>query len=174
MRAIRELWNAASLAIIILLVGIVVVFVSIILDWEVPSSGAVLVCSAIVAEFVIRNLDWLHAANFVGYDPLRLQKIDEDSPTKLAQQKAFRIVKNAKFPEFIHPNATNDLEKLRAHALESDFVDFSNSNDWNIRMTSRRIERRLTWLTSISAVVGTLIWGYAHLFINACSTCIKC
>jgi|GEM_PF-2595556 len=118
--------------------------------------------------------NWLHAANMVGYDPLRLQKIKEESPIHWAHQKAFRIVKVGKIPEFIHPDATSDLDKIRVRALESDFVNFSNSNDWNIRMTSRRIERRLTWLTSISAVVGTFIWGYAHLFINAGCTCIKC
>lgn len=167
MRAIQELWGAATLAIVILLIGFLVVVVSVALNWEVPSSGAVMVCAAIVAEFVIRNLDWLHVANMVGYDSLRLQRIDESSPVHWARQKAFRVVKVGKVPEFIHPSATPELQKIRSRAMQSDFVNNSDDNDWNIRITARRIERMLTWLTSIWAVVGTLIWGYAHLVFNS-------
>jgi len=171
MNAILELWNAAKLPICILLAGILwVIFSLVAIQCEVPASGAVLVGCAIAAEFFIRNLNWIHLGNMIGYVPLRRAVTNPQSPIWADRLDAYQMIKEAKIPEYVHPSATDELDKIRAFATLHEY-DIENSPDWNYRLTARRLEIRLTLLSAICAITGTIIWGYAHLLFGTDCLC---
>jgi len=158
MRDYPELWYASPLAMGILSAGVMWVLVSIITDFQIPASGAVLVCSAIVAEVLLRKSAWLHAANHAGHNPLRYMPVMV-MPRQPEQQWAFHVMKGdmdrqGAFSDYFDPEVFEILPTLERTARKT---DFDMSGGWRIHLTANRIETNLSWLIIGASLSGTLI-----------------
>ena len=114
-----------------LIVGWVWVGVSWWIGFEFPSSGAILVCAAIIAEAFL--LTWPH---LVPFDVEKSPVIFDTSAEESDSPHLYTIAK--------------DSEK-------------DEHGKWVAWKTSRRVQRIFVTSIIVSAIVGTVIWGYGHL-----------
>lgn len=166
-RSVKELWNVSPIGLVAPGLGMLWFFVSLLMNFEVPSSGAVLVCVALISEFFKENSSLFHAASYVGYNVLKKEVINPTGPLHRDRELAYRIVgdTSSNVPNFIHPNATEELDSVKALAHQSDFYGVEEGS-WNVRLTARRIKRRFSVINSAMAVAGTALWGYGDLIFK--------
>jgi hypothetical protein len=153
---------------IILIFGWVVVLLSIILGFEIPSSGAVLVCSAVLAEVKFERIWYrklprggLGVTNF-----LNLGRSDE------GVMSLHRREGNQHMSMYLGEKLSSELRALFGLTPESSWCDYNEQNGrgevgafWPYEHSIQKVEKLVTLHVCISAIVGTLIWGYAHCFL---------
>ncbi len=140
--------------IIPLLIGWLVVFLSVTMKFEVPSSGAVLVCTALIAEVIFEGQWWRNMpCDHHGFFPIK-RETKSNRPIIWGYQ--------------VSPAWEGQAGALLSLADKSRIISVQGSVDplWNYRETVNVVEKRFKFIIVTSAVVGTLVWGYAHLFCN--------
>lgn len=129
-----------------------VVFVSILCSWEVPASGAVLVCAALIADIIFENYRWRK----LPCDPSGSISLVPDAVTG----KPILITKYMSAP----------AGKGRLGALLSlakgDEVKREADDTWYYNDTVRRVEKIILLIIVITALFGTALWGYGHLLFK--------
>lgn len=129
-----------------------VFIVSLILSWEVPSSGAVLVCGALISEIFYQNQRWTK----MNTDPSGSFNLKPDSST------GSPVI----WGQFvIAPAGTGKLGILLSLAKGHEVRNSSNDEGmvWHYKNTVERIEKVILTAIVFTAVVGTIVWGYGHL-----------
>ena len=112
-----------------LFVGWVWLVISWWIDFEFPSSGAVLVCASILAE--VFHVNWPH-----------------------------RIQESGQAVILYNSRNISEIPELEIFTKKS---DFDETGQWNYTKTAKRMDWVLVFSIIISAIVGTVIWGYGHL-----------
>ena len=138
------------------LIGYVVVLISFLIGFEPASSGAVLVGTCIYADLTLNRLIWRKAAMYFGDDSLHEQK--EEEGTSFVGTKGQSV-----------SGVDRELNLLKQIAVKK-----SHSRDksmWGISTSLDRFDAIVARVVGGSAILGTIIWGYADLFLPAVCEC---
>ncbi|MDA0690562.1 MAG: hypothetical protein O3A78_01630 [Nitrospinae bacterium] len=126
------------------------VAVSAMLKFEVPSSGAVLVCGALISEIMFEGLHWRRRP---GIGPQGYIQIIPDQYER-AQLKGGDVY---------GPAWGGRMGALLSLAKD---YEIKRSSDeyakWFYRNTVWRVEKIILSGIIITAVAGTILWGYGH------------
>lgn len=163
-RSIEEIVDVGWPVILLVEIGLLIVAVSLQFKFEESASGAVLVCVALICEVWISNSPWKNISDCVGFNYLKRVKLPSVSHESVY---AYKIIdsSNASFDlGYIHYSATAQLDRLMERALAEDF-DSNCREFWDFRRTSRRILRCLSIIIVMTAIGGTLLWGYGSYII---------
>jgi hypothetical protein len=129
----------------------IVVF-SIFFSWELPASGAVLVCGAVLAELLYQRQRWtkMNTDPSGGFD--LIADLSNGKPIITGQ---FSIA----------PAGTGKLGSLLSLAIETELKSNQQGSQihWFYTDTVRRIESYVATAVAVSAILGTILWGYGHL-----------
>ena len=139
-----------------ILIGYLVVFLSFITGFEPPSSGAVLVGTCIVAEITWARLLWRRGAMYYGNELIVLNNSDDPSSFFSTEGKSVSGV-------------AKELSLLKEIAINK-----SHSRDrkmWRISTSLDSFDTIVALVIGMSAILGTLIWGYAHIFLPVVCEC---
>jgi len=156
---IKSIFLVAFKPWIILITSWIFVGVSITISWQVPASGAVLVCGALLAEMFYQHQRWTK----MNTDPNGSFKLVSDASTNAP-------IINGMYVNT--PAGTNKLGYLLS--LAKDFELNKNETEseiwWHYNDTVQRVEKLVFTAIATTGVLGTVLWGYGHLFFNV-STC---
>lgn len=128
------------------------VFFSIIINWEIPASGAVLVCSALIAEIYYEQLRWRR----LPCEPSGIFPLVKDNSSE------FPIL----WGNFaIAQTKGGTLGALLSLAKDDDIKKRSDDSDpyWHYRNTVDVVEKLVLHCIVATALTGTALWGYGHL-----------
>ena len=149
-----------------IVIGWLLVIFSCILNFEVASSGSLLVCAAVIAEVLYersRFRRWPRIEHH-GYYGFALTESGLDG-LSLSGEK---IHISGKTKNFGGP-----VRSLLGLSRDSEWRMSGNVNGrdidgtfWNYSDAIQRVENTLTWIILGSAVIGTLIWGYYDYFFQ--------
>lgn len=130
-----------------------VCIVSVANSWEVPASGAVLVCGALIAEIFYYNQRWTK----MNTDPSGGFKLISDSNTNAP----------GIFGQFvIAPAGAGKLGALLSLAKKHEVTINESESFWYYRDTVSRIEKIVFTAIVFTAVSGTILWGYGHIYFK--------
>ena len=144
---LRSWWELGKGIWIALFLGYLWVAISIIFQYKVSSSGAVLICACIVSDLIFQQLKWRRLAAFVanhfcerkqGPDGWIIFETVKPNPHRVKTQEV-------------------SLDALMRLAEPGDFYE---NRYWMVSGTAARCETPILWCIGVSAMVGTLIWGY--------------
>jgi len=126
--------------------------ISLLFFWEVPSSGAVLVCGALISEILYQNQRWTK----LNTDPSGSFYLEPDSNT------GSPVIRSQ---YTIAPAGEGKLGILLSLAKDNELVDISDQNKmlWFYKDTVSRIGNIIVFTDAFTAVIGTIVWGYGHL-----------
>lgn len=128
---------------------------SILFSWEVPASGAVLVCGALISEILYFKQRWTK----MNTDPSGSFPLKPDSNTGLPVIWGQFVVAGAGSGKLGHL-----LSLAKEGEVRIDTVD--NSATWFYMDTVARVEIIVLSAIVFTAVSGTAVWGYGHLIFN--------
>ena len=131
-----------------ILIGYLIVILSFFMGFEPPSSGAVLVGTCILAELGWARMAWRRGAMFFGTELIHLT--DEESPSSLSSTGGRSI-----------SGVSKELILLMQIAKEKSLS--RDKKMWSISTSLDRFDATVTGIIGVSGIMGTLIWGYAHL-----------
>lgn len=143
-------WKVARPAWLPLLIGYGWMVVSWIIDFQVPSSGAILLSTCLIAEIRFNQQNWRKIAitHRVEGKRTRTEKLGE------RYEVGTYIITAA--------NGQHPLDRLFAVAKPSDF--FQDGETWNMSQVNDRVESVVFWVITISAIIGSVLWGYGHIY----------
>ncbi len=128
-----------------------VVALSVVTSFEIPSSGAVLVGGALVSEMLFEQLRWRK----LPCPPEGTFYLVPDSNTRnpIAQNQFY-----------IAPVGSGKLGALLSLTREDQIKvnNVRNEITWYYRDVVDRIEKVLFYSIVFTAILGTLLWGYGH------------
>ncbi len=130
-------------------------FISLALSWEVPASGAVMVCGALIAEIFYQNQTWTKLnVDPSGSVPLK-PNADTGSPVIWGKYVVWGAGKG---------KMAYLLSLAKSYEVKFD----SNGKEatWYYRDTVMRVEKLVLYTVVITAVSGTIVWGYGHLIFK--------
>lgn len=123
---------------------------SLFFSWEVPASGAVLVCGALISDVLYQNQRWTKMnADAMGVKLF----MDDSNPRRLIAQNQF----------FIAPVFSGKLGILLSLARNSEVRISPDENTWYYIDTVARVRKSISLAIVLTAVMGTIVWGYGHL-----------
>lgn len=128
-------------------------FFSIVLSWEEISSGAVLVGGALVAEVLYHNQRWTK----LNTDPSGGFKLIPDSSTSapiISGQYAMA------------PAGSGKLSIVLSLAKNYEVKSNESETYWYYKDTVERIEKIIVGVIVTTAVLGTILWGYGHIYFK--------
>ena len=172
---IKNWFSVAPIAWWSLLIGWLWVLVSYIMAWDVEASGAILVGTCVLAEMRFNLLKWRSFGFMAGMDDLTWSlpaQQDRQSKNIPRGQAAWY---NSSVGEASTQNAKGEdyyLKSVQAlHRLANDAEDHPGSHPptWFYYLTKERVERRINIIISISAILGTILWGYGDFFFSNCT-----
>ena len=136
---------------IALAIGWVVFIVSSIISWEIPASGAVMVCVALIAEIFYENQWWRK----ISCDPHGCLPLKRDENTGGPIIWSYQIV----------PAWRGKTGALLSLSTKDEIMDIHDNPDphWRYKSVLQRVEKIFLLCIITTAVIGTLVWGYAHL-----------
>lgn len=144
------------------------VILSFTFKFEEPSSGAILVCAAVFAEVfyersVFRNWRRMNYGEYFGF------ALTEDAAGRLGLGDGNLMI-CGKVGGFGGP-----VRALLGLSRESDWSksctyqgQHTDGTFWIYSYTIARVEKAFTTFILTTAVIGTVIWGYAHCLDQAC------
>jgi len=151
----------------LLFVGWLWVIFSLAVSFEFPSSGAVLICCAVLGEVYFERIHYrrwpMAAAGEQKYAELTRQK---DKAVTLNTESIIMIgdiMRGGHYRGLLSISKPNEWSD-KAIFYKRD----RNGLFWNYTHTIRRVERVATYAVVISVVVGTAIWGYGHCLYSTC------
>ncbi len=141
-------------------------FISYVFQFEIPSSGAVLICAIVLAEFRYESLpfkSWTRAGSKHEVSAALLHEDSEPKQLSLSINGIKVLGLEKKTRGFMSSLLvlSKDSEWLSQIYFEEGAIDGSF---WLYGMTIERVDKVLYAIFSISVVVGTLLWGYGHLY----------
>lgn len=134
-----------------LIIGWLIFAFSAVFNWEVPASGAVMVCVALIAEIFYEQFWWRKMpCDAHGCFPLK-----RDSNTSGPIIWSYQVV----------PAWNGKTGALLSLSRKNEIMNVQGNPDplWRYREVVQRVEKKFLIGIVLTAVVGTLIWGYAHL-----------
>jgi hypothetical protein len=145
-------------------VGWLLVIISFIFQFEEASSGSLLVCAAVISEVLYersRFRKWPRIENY-SYNGFALT----ESHCNTLSLEGDKIV----MP--VGPKTTNRyIKSLLRLSKEGEWQMAGSVNGrdldgtfWNYSYAIQRVENAFTCIILVSAVIGTLIWGYYDYF----------
>lgn len=159
--------RTSPFAFLSMLVGCLCFLLSFVYAWEVPSSGAVMICSVVVAELAHRR-SWLSRAaplysgkwfqavkgngSFIVYDQMPVQGAITPNTTS----SLMSLERNGKL--FV---AVALLDRALTRTGNDQFK--TKSPAWEFSANFRRVESVFVVSAGCVAVLGSLIWAYGHL-----------
>lgn len=167
---------ASPLAVAVLLLGVFSVLASAFLSWEVPSSGAVLICSCVIAEIFHLREPWNALSNYPGSYVAESQNADPNNPklthyhfsdlgdwalynAGLAQKKpSAKIITDAG-----NLRQTRSLNRLERFARLQDEPNFRGKPEWSYNTAAKNADNVFTSINVALVVLGSLLWAYGHL-----------
>lgn len=137
-----------------LLIGWVIFIISAVLNWEVPASGAVMVCVALIAEILYEQFWWRK----MPCDPHGHFAIKKDSNTNGPIIWSYKVV----------PAWDGQAGALLSLSRKNEVMNIQGYPDpqWCYRDVVQRVEKMFLACIVSTAVFGTLVWGYAHLIFT--------
>lgn len=160
--------DVAPLVWLALLAGWLCVLISALIGFQFPSSGAVLVCSAVLSELAFERLRYRSWPR-VDSGHFWIFGLFEDANGSLGLASDSMLIAGS---------AEGFGGPVRA------LLSLSKDDEWNERGNFRRghvegacwvysytigrVEKIMTVSIVVSAVVGTLIWGYGHCLFRNC------
>lgn len=127
---------------------------SLLISWEVPASGAVLVCGALISDILYQNQRWTK----MNTDPTGVKLfMDDSNPRRLIAKNQF----------FIAPVFSGKLGILLSLARNSEVRINPDENTWYYNDTVARVRKSISLAIVLTAIVGTIVWGYGHLMFTA-------
>ena len=135
-----------------LCIGWSFLFGCIVSGWEVPASGAVLVCFSLIADTMMRIVSWGKLRTFSLITQFRL--------SQHVKGGVFFFTDGYKMPA--------DRPVLCLFRLADPREEFWHGKEecWRASKTAHRVSERIYICIIASAFVGTLVWGYAHRYPN--------
>ena len=158
-------------------VGYLWVVISFFLDFEFPSSGAILGSSALVAELFFSRFEWKEEA--LNYERgTRLTWYWNSEIEQYSYQGTHHFLHSNQVASLSHRHIqtkdnkkpkVNGFDELRTIALPAHFSENEHGERvWLIRKTVDQFDRNIAIAIAFTAVFGAVIWGYGHLLDRPC------
>lgn len=132
-------WRIGQPVWISLSVGYAWILFSFVYHFEVPSSGAVLLALCVVAELRLSSSAWVIVGDHIINEP-----VSSRGPVDA-------------------PVSSIELDVLRPFATRGDDPN-PDWWSWSTAVARDKARRFVQWPIGISAIVGSLLWGYGHLW----------
>lgn len=144
-----------------------------VIGWELPASGAMLVCGALISDFMFTEMNWRRIAGNIGnkliYKSLMQLSDAEDNEYPIKEcylssesNKGYGGgVREIDLVRSVSPS--NTKEKFKIGTVEEDCFWIARGKNY--------VEWRIICSIVFSAIAGTVIWGYGHLLSPMCSCC---
>lgn len=147
-------WSLSPGIWIVLAISWLVVFLSFSFSFEIPSSGAILVGGALVSEMLYEQLHWRK----LPCPPEGTFYLVPDSYTKKP------VAQN---PYCIVPVGSGLMGALLSLTID-DLIRVSPRNEvtWFYRDLVGMVEKKIFYSIILTAVLGTLLWGYGHRILE--------
>jgi hypothetical protein len=152
---VRAIVKVAPEVWITLFLAWICVFVSALLQFRIPASGAVLVGGALIAETMF---DMLHWRKLQGGGPGGSFLLKPDSRTGKPIMHGDFIIVSARAGRV---GALMSLAK--DDEIKSPPDEYSR---WFYLNTVERVEKIITWTIIATAIAGTVLWGYGDLLCS--------
>lgn len=130
-----------------------VVIISIATSWEVPASGAVLICGVIIAEILYEHEGWRKMPT----NPTGSFILQPDGIT------GFPVMEGEYATA---PATTGKLGALISLSKKREIQEIDGYPVWFYLDTVKRVEKPILYAVVLSAVCGTGLWGYGHLIFK--------
>ncbi len=168
-RALINSWKIFPVAWSILAAGFGFVLFSAIVEFEVPSSGALMICSVILAELVQRghplkqiapayNSKWLRHDYLKNSDSKGMVSVFDRMPRDVdqtANEAFFSDHNNLFYSALLKLNSIVDYTTYPPRV--------KTRRTWHFLTEFEKIEKPFSATAGIFAVLGSLIWAYGHL-----------
>ena len=126
-----------------LAVGYVWILGSVISSAKIAPSGAILVCACLISELVYSRMSWRKTAErYTDLIPIKRSGNYRVGSVILSDEQAI------------------DLDLITAVSPNDCTWVAKDGRCLNLRVASDHADRILAWCIGVSAVIGTLIWGY--------------
>lgn len=145
----------------ILSVGWLLFLLSLVNSWQVPSSGALMICAVVLAEMLHRSRPW------VGFWTSNPNKFVARNDTH------FRIFDLNKIgnDEAQVPNGTpifKALEKMDRAPLKTNRAKWLvEGKIWSLNSEAYKYDLCFNVVATITVIFGSGLWGYGHLLWSA-------
>lgn len=125
--------------------------------WRLDQAGALLVCSAIVAEILHEKRHRLFVSQIQpGVDRWYLYR---EVPVEGSSRSDIRITPHGTRSGSSTVNTTN--WSMYHLARDDEFYDDPDGRLWDLERTMARAERCLDYTVVFTAIVGTVLWAFA-------------
>lgn len=120
-------------------------------EWQVPASGSVVIAGTIAAEIFWLSAEWRWSLNALRGDVFKRSS----NGYYECRENNGELIK-------LGGVTGHDLDRFYYAAKKSELPS-GLFGKWYGRSTVKRFERIVAWSIAISAIVGTLLWGYGEL-----------
>jgi len=155
-----------------LLFGYFWIFISWLIQFEVPSSGAILLCMCVIAELFLGSQEWVRISfrdySYVAYG----EYIEEpDSPmfsfyNRLASTKVDPSTKKPTADVILSTN--HPIHRSLCVMFDTSGKKYATKLGAlpvkNYDQMQRSFHLRAQMVVAFSAILGSVLWGYGHLF----------
>lgn len=152
----------------LLIAGWLWVIASFLLSFEFPSSGAVLICCAVLGEVYFERLH---------YRKWPMASVGEEKLAEITRQKDGGVTLNTEsiimLGDVMQGGHYRGLLSI-SEKLEWTETGINNGRSrkglfWRYTSTIKRVEKIATYTVVVSVIAGTGIWGYGHCLETTCS-----
>jgi len=168
---------------LVLAIGILWMLFSVSTGFEVPGSGAVLICACVIAEVLHLREPWKRHEKMPGeYAVEKVRRSDGKIQMDFTEVGIWKRYHNKQFSKIPEPipsmhlignpkdrrRAVRSLLRLEAFALfwgDSNYVD---RPAWYYNGAAEKADNRFTITVAGLLILGTLLWGYGHRFFSSC------
>ncbi|WP_152618562.1 hypothetical protein [Leisingera sp. ANG-Vp] len=150
MGLLKSWFAVAKGAWISMILGYSWVLFSLLTDWKVPASGAILICASLIAEIRLTGQEWNRLATRFPID--RLHKVEGSDET------FYRA------GEVVIRNSNETLDCLRAVARGKNVAP--GGFYWSLSGAADDVNQVVNWFITVSAILGSVLWGYGDLLFS--------
>lgn len=171
-RGASRLWcwlRVAAVAWAALAVGWLWALISVALEFQVPSSGAVLVCATVLTEVSFERMSYRHWPRGERHDSAMFRLVEDDERRLgLSRDDMLIIGKEDGFSGVVKAllGISNDQDWIAQGYITG---TPKSGAFWRYGLTIVRVERMVTTAVVISLIGGTLVWAYAHCVYESCA-----
>ena len=140
--------------------GIVFVLGSLVFCFEIPASGSVLVFCSIFAELYFRSEEWI----YISYKDSFLAESHLD-PKEAHQNRRHQLHLYEYGGTYVQADFIYFLKARTVH-LKQLSSDTSVAGKWSFNSSVSRLTSFISWVSAITASIGTVLWGYGHLVFH--------
>lgn len=140
---------------LVMFAGWAFVIFSLLISWEQPASGAVLVGCVIAAEILFERQRWRKLPSDLS-GRIQLQRDSNSDLPVLWGPVVIAPANEGKFGALISLSKQSEIHNIHGH--QNPF--------WIYKDTVARVEKVITYFLAFSALFGTLFWGYGHILFK--------